>query len=119
VTDLADLEDVDHSLFEGQIWPALAEVAPALESLRVEASWAGLYEYNTLDQNGVVGWHPSFDRGLMLATGFSGHGLQHAPGVGRAVAELVVDGTFQTIDLAPFSFDRVATNTPFKEQGIY
>ncbi|KAJ1462077.1 FAD dependent oxidoreductase [Pelagophyceae sp. CCMP2097] len=119
VTDLADLEDVDHSLFESSIWPALAEVAPALESLRVEASWAGLYEYNTLDQNGVVGWHPSFDGGLMLATGFSGHGLQHAPGVGRAVAELVVDGTFQTIDLAPFSFDRVAKNMPFKEQGIY
>eukprot|EP00913_Durusdinium_trenchii_P026806 g25145.t1 len=96
------------------IWPALAERAPALEAIKLESSWAGLYEYNTLDQNGVVGWHPDVSN-LLIACGFSGHGLQQAPGVGRAVAELISFGGYRTIDLSILSYDRIQRNEPVKE----
>ena len=115
---LEDLEDVDHELFEEAIWPSLAARIPAFEALRVQASWAGLYEYNTLDQNAVVGRHPDAQN-LVVAAGFSGHGLQHSPGVGRAVAELIDLGRYETIDLAPFAYDRVARGEPFLEANIW
>lgn len=114
----AELENVDHSLFEDVIWPTLANRVPAFEALRVEASWAGLYEYCTLDQNGIVGNHPTLE-GCVVAAGFSGHGLQHSPGIGRAVAELIDAGKFETIDLEPFGFERILRNEPIFETGIY
>lgn len=56
---------------------------------------------------------------MMLCTGFSGHGLQQAPGVGRAVSELLLNnGKFQTIDLTRFSFERIVDNKPLFETGI-
>lgn len=113
-----DMDFVDHDLFEDVIWPALAERAPALEAIKLESSWAGFYEYNTLDQNGVVGWHTDVPN-LMIACGFSGHGLQQAPGVGRAVAELLSDGGYKSIDLSIFGFDRICRNEPVLERGIY
>lgn len=117
-TDIRDLERVDHELFEDTIWPVLAERAPAFEALKVESSWAGFYEYNTLDQNGVVGWHPDVPN-MLVACGFSGHGLQQSPGVGRACAELIVHGGYQTIDCSSLSYDRIARNEPLFERGIY
>ena len=81
------------------------------------SSWAGFYEYNTLDQNAVVGPHPHVPN-LLLCNGFSGHGLQQSPGAGRAVAELITTGSFQTIDLACFGFERVLANEPLYEQNI-
>ncbi|CAE8622079.1 unnamed protein product, partial [Polarella glacialis] len=114
----SDLENVDHDLFQDVVWPTLAERALAFEALKVESSWAGFYEYNTLDQNGVVGWHPEVSN-LLVACGFSGHGLQQAPGVGRAVAELVVAGGFQTIDLSVLGYDRIVQGKPVFERGIY
>jgi len=113
-----DLENVREDLFEEYIWPAMYERAPAFESLKVENSWAGLYEFCTLDQNGIVGYHPDVPN-MLLATGFSGHGLQMSPGVGRAISELVVDGKYQTIDLSIMSFDRVLKNEPVFEKGCY
>ncbi|CAJ1411393.1 unnamed protein product [Effrenium voratum] len=116
--DADALDVIDHDLFEDIIWPALAERAPALEAIKLESSWAGLYEYNTLDQNGVVGWHPDVSN-LLVATGFSGHGLQQAPGVGRAVAELLTSGGYQTLDLSILGYDRILRNEPVFERGIY
>jgi len=116
--ELGDLRNVNEELFEETIWPTLASRAPALESLRVESSWAGLYEYNTLDQNGVVGWHTDVPN-MLLACGFSGHGLQQAPGVGRACAELLVHGSYQTTDLSRLGFDRIPEGRPVFERGIY
>lgn len=110
---------VDANLFEDPIWPCLAHRVPAFESLKLRAAWAGLYEYNTLDQNGIVGFgHPDYPK-LLFSTGFSGHGLQHAAGVGRAIAELVDVGRFETIDLTRLGYDRVLRNEPMREVAIY
>ena len=117
-SDVDALETVDHQLFEEVIWPALYERVPAFESLRVESSWAGLYEFCTLDQNAVVGWHPDASN-LVVAAGFSGHGLQHAPGVGRAVAELIDSGGYESIDLACLDYGRVVSNEPLFEANVW
>ncbi|OCT70511.1 hypothetical protein XELAEV_18037432mg [Xenopus laevis] len=85
-----DTSNLDVDFFHEKVWPLLAHRVPALESLKVKTAWAGYYDYNTYDQNGVVGMHPLVNN-LFFATGFSGHGLQHSPAVGRAVADLIVD----------------------------
>ena len=83
----------------------------------MQAAWAGFYEYNTLDQNAIIDTHPDVPN-LILANGFSGHGLQQAPGAGRAVAELLTAGRFETLDLSCFGFGRVLRGEPFLEQNI-
>ena len=104
--DESMLDDADYSLFEETIWPALYHRVPAFGDIKVKSSWAGLYEYNTLDQNAIIDFHPEMPNVLML-NGFSGHGLQQAPAAGRAAAELIDnDGRYQTLDLTIFNFDR-------------
>ncbi len=114
--DDAPLE-VDHALFERAIWPALAARVPAFEALRQTRAWAGWYEYNSFDQNGIVGAHPQV-RNLIFANGFSGHGMQQAPAVGRGVAELLVHGGYRTLDLTPLAFERIAENRPLVERNV-
>jgi FAD-dependent oxidoreductase domain-containing protein 1 len=109
--------DVDYRTFDEMIWPALARRVPAFEALKVTGGWSGYYELNTLDHNGIVGAHPSLNN-VFFANGFSGHGLQHAPGVGRGVAELIVDGEFKTLDLKPLSFDRILAGKPLVELNV-
>ncbi|KAF7700934.1 FAD-dependent oxidoreductase domain-containing protein 1 [Silurus meridionalis] len=109
--------DVDHDFFQEKVWPHLAHRVPAFEGLKVTGSWAGFYDYNTFDQNGIVGLHPLVNN-MYFATGFSGHGLQHSPAVGRAVAELILDGGFKTIDLSAFDFRRVFNLEPMLESNI-
>jgi len=109
--------DVDHGWFESSLWPILAARVPAFEALRVTGAWAGYYEYNTFDQNGIVGPHPRW-RNVVFANGFSGHGLQHAPAVGRAVAELLVHGAYRTLDLSPLAFERIAAGRPLVEANV-
>jgi FAD-dependent oxidoreductase domain-containing protein 1 len=111
------LDIVDHTLFEEIIWPTLYDHVPAFGELKVKSSWAGFYDYNTLDQNAIVGRHPSLTN-VVLCTGFSGHGLQHAPAAGRAVTELLLHDSFQTIDCQRFSFKRVEKAEPILETGI-
>ncbi|NXS64488.1 FXRD1 protein, partial [Brachypteracias leptosomus] len=90
--DPGDLS-VDHEFFQEQVWPRLARRVPAFEALRPRGSWAGYYDHNAFDHNGVLGPHPHLEN-LFVAAGFSGHGLQHAPATGRALAELVVKGRY-------------------------
>ena len=107
-----------HDQLEQSYWPALATRIPAMEQMRLQRAWAGHYEVNTLDHNGVVGPHHEL-RNLIFATGFSGHGVMHAPAVGRAVAELIADGGYRSIDLSPLGWDRIRTSTPMLETIVY
>uniref|UniRef100_A0A1B0A538 FAD dependent oxidoreductase domain-containing protein n=1 Tax=Glossina pallidipes TaxID=7398 RepID=A0A1B0A538_GLOPL len=109
--------DVDHSYFETDVWPTLARRCKAFESAKVVSSWAGYYEYNVYDENGIIGPHPYYNN-LLIATGFSGHGIQHTPAVGRAICELIIDGRFRTIDLTRLSFDRIIIDRPMLETNI-
>ncbi|WP_159710377.1 NAD(P)/FAD-dependent oxidoreductase [Geminicoccus flavidas] len=109
--------EVDHDSFEERLWPALAERIPSLERLKVMSSWAGYYEMNTVDHNGLVGRWPGFIN-LYAATGFSGHGIQQAPAVGRGLAELIVHGAYQSLDLSDLSPVRLVENRPLVEQAV-
>ncbi len=116
--DLDDLPlEPEHALFEETIWPALAHRVPAFERLKVVSAWAGYYEMNTFDHNGIVGRHPALDN-LYLANGFSGHGIQQAPAVGRGIAELIVHGAYRTLDLAPLGPERLLEGRPLVERNV-
>ncbi|XP_045471479.1 FAD-dependent oxidoreductase domain-containing protein 1 [Harmonia axyridis] len=109
--------DVDYNYFDSSIWPILAERVPAFNCVKCQSGWSGYYDYNYYDQNGIIGIHPYYGN-FIFATGFSGHGIQQAPAVGRAVAELILDGGFKTIDLTRLSFDRIIVNKPMYEVAI-
>lgn len=115
----ADYDDFEmhHEEFDDHIWPALYHRIPSFDSLRVQTSWTGHYEYNMLDHNGIIGFHPRVSN-FMFANGFSGHGLQQSPATGRGVAELLLHGAFQTLDLTPFSYERIERNEPFLEEAV-
>jgi len=110
--------ETDKALFEDIIWPSLYERCEAFAGLKVKSSWAGFYEYNTLDQNGIIGPHRDIPN-MVLCSGFSGHGLQQSPGAGRAVAELITGASESpSVDVSCFSFDRVVKNEPIFEENI-
>jgi glycine/D-amino acid oxidase-like deaminating enzyme len=109
--------DVDEAFFNDTVWPVLAARIPALETLRVTSAWAGYYEMNLFDHNGVVGALPG-SGGVLVAAGFSGHGIQHSPGVGRAIAELILDGGYVTLDLAPLAAARIASGERLIERNV-
>ena len=112
------LDHADATLFEEVIWPSLYHRVPAFGNLKVQSSWSGLYEYNCMDQNAIIDFHPELPNVLLL-NGFSGHGLQQSPAVGRAAAELIETGRFQTLDLRIFSFNRcMGMAPPVLEAGI-
>ena len=70
-----------------------------------------------MDHNLIIGNHP-YHRNFFMTVGSSGHGIQHAPAVGRAMAELILDDEFQTIDLSRFGFDRILTNELVFEENV-
>jgi glycine/D-amino acid oxidase-like deaminating enzyme len=106
----------DDQRFMEILWPELAEFVPAWDRLKLVRGWAGLYDVNTLDHNAIIGEWPETG-GLFLATGFSGHGLQQGPAVGRYLAELILKQPV-SLDLTVFNPRRVLENRPLSEDGI-
>ncbi len=110
--------DVDHDYFERVVWPAVAHRFPALEAARCQRTWSGLYEQNELDGNAVIGPWTGGLANLFTVAGFSGHGMMHAPAAGRAIAELIIQGRYQTLDLERLGYQRVLDHRPYAEEGI-
>jgi FAD-dependent oxidoreductase domain-containing protein 1 len=108
--------ELDHEVFETVLWPRLAEQSGAFEAIKLKSGWVGHYDMNRLDGNPII---DRFDKvpNFILAAGFSGHGLMHAPAVGRAVKELILDGGFRSLDLSRLSWRRVADGQPLADDG--
>ena len=108
---------VDPHLFEDRLWPALAHRIPAFEEIRPGRAWAGPYDMNLFDHNAILGPVTGVD-GFLLANGFSGHGLQQSPAVGRGLAEYVIFGAYRSLDLTDLGYDRLAANRPVLEKCV-
>lgn len=107
----------DHDLWEAKAWPVIASRIPQFEAIKLVNTWVGHYAYNTLDHNAIVGKH-TYVENFIFVNGFSGHGLQQSPAIGRGVSELITYGEYRSLDLTPFSFERVVKNEKFDEMAI-
>jgi glycine/D-amino acid oxidase-like deaminating enzyme len=108
---------MDHSLWEEKAWPAIANRVPAFERVRLVNGWVGHYAYNRLDQNAVVGPHPDLPN-FIFVNGFSGHGFQQSPAMGRGVSELVAYGEFRSLDMTPLGVERIVARRPLVEHAV-
>jgi glycine/D-amino acid oxidase-like deaminating enzyme len=86
--------------------------------VKCHRSWSGLYEQSELDGNPIIGNWCGNHENFLVAAGFSGHGMMHAPATGRGIAELIIKGRYESIDLTRFSYERVLQNVPYRERGI-
>ena len=111
-----DFEE-DHSIWEEKVWPVLATRVPAFERIKLIRSWVGHYEYNTLDHNAILGPHTQITN-FLFQNGFSGHGLQQSPAMGRGMSELITYGDYRSLDLTPFSYLRIEKGIPFDEKAV-
>ena len=88
------------------IWMRLARRIPDMADGEFFTGYAGLYT-STPDMHPVVDKVDGID-GLYVCTGFSGHGFKLSPTVGICMAELVLDGAAQTVDITPLRISRFA-----------
>lgn len=109
--------DVDYRVFDELLWPNLARRVAAFEAIRLVRAWPCHYDQNALDQNLIIGAWPGRLDNFLVACGLSGHGLQHAPAIGRALSELIVDGGYRTLDLSRFGYQRILDGAPLAETG--
>ena len=114
--DYDDFEQ-NHSIWEQKAWPAIANRVPQFEALKLINSWAGHYAYNTFDQNAILGPHTEVEN-FIFVNGFSGHGFQQSPAMGRGTSEWITYGAYRTLDLTPFSYSRIVENRPMAELAI-
>ncbi len=108
---------LDHAIWENKLWPAIAHRVPVFEAVKVINSWVGHYAFNLLDQNAVIGPHHEVSNFIFL-NGFSGHGFQQSPAMGRGISELITYGEFRGLDLSPLGYDRIFKDEPFLEKAI-
>ena len=108
---------MDHDIWQEKVWPAVAARIPQFETVKLINAWAGHYDYNTLDQNAIIGPHTQVAN-FMFVNGFSGHGFQQAPAMGRGLSELITYGRFRTLDLSAFGYGRIGRGEPFLEAAI-
>ncbi len=108
---------MDHDLWQSHVWPLLATRIPQFEAIKVTNEWAGHYAYNVFDQNAIMGAHDVVENFYFL-NGFSGHGLQQSPAMGRATAELLTYGEYRSLDMTPFNYDRIAKGVRFVEKAV-
>ena len=114
--DFDDFEQ-DHSIWEEKAWPAIANRIPQFEAIKLINSWAGHYAFNVFDQNAILGPHTEVGN-FIFVNGFSGHGFQQSPAMGRGTSELIAYGEYRSLDLTPFNYARVAENRPFVEKAV-
>jgi len=112
-TDFKDHQD----LWEDHVWPILATRIPQFEAIKLVNSWVGHYSYNTLDHNAILGRHDTVNN-FLFACGFSGHGTQQSPAMGRGLSELIAYGEYRSLDLSDFDYARVAANEPLIEKAV-
>ncbi len=108
---------MDPNIWEDKVWPVLAHRVPAFERIKVSTRWAGHYAHNTVDHNVIVGPHHEVEN-FVFACGFSGHGLQQSPAIGRGVSELIAHGSYRSLDLTPLGYHRIVAGEPFIETAI-
>jgi glycine/D-amino acid oxidase-like deaminating enzyme len=108
---------MDHNIWQDKVWPAVANRIPQFEAIKLVNSWVGHYDYNVLDQNAILGPHADVAN-FMFCNGFSGHGFQQSPAMGRGLSELITYGSFRTLDLSPFGYGRIVCGEPFLETAV-
>jgi sarcosine oxidase, subunit beta len=106
---------VDEGFVTEALIPRAVEVFPPVADAGVRSSWAGLYEM-TPDRHPVIGSAPC--PGLFVAAGFSGHGFQHGPIVGKLLAELILEGSARSVDIGPLALDRFARGELIREGHV-
>ena len=105
---------VDQTFVAEEILPRAIEVFPPLQEAGVTHTWCGLYEM-TPDRHPILG---EAIPGLYLANGFSGHGFQHSPIVGKLLAEMIVGGKARTVDVSSLTLDRFTRGAPVVESHV-
>jgi len=108
---------MDHGLWLDHIWPVVATRVPQFEAIKVINEWTGHYAMNVFDHNAVLGPHPEVGN-FLFQNGFSGHGLQQSPAMGRGIAEWITYGEYRALDLSPFAYDRVVADEPIVERAV-
>jgi len=108
---------MDHNRWQDHVWPVIANRIPQFEAIRVVTEWAGHYAFNTLDQNAILGPHHEIGN-FIFQNGFSGHGLQQSPAMGRGVSEIITYGEFRSLDLSLFAWDRIVEDRPIVETAV-
>ncbi len=114
--DYDDFE-IDHGLWENYVWPIIANRVPQFEAIKLTNTWVGHYAFNAFDQNAIIGPHNKVEN-FVFVNGFSGHGLQQSPAMGRGVSELIAYGEYRSLDLTPFGYERIEKGEIFQEKAV-
>jgi sarcosine oxidase subunit beta len=94
---------------------AAIERMPCLEKAGLVSHWAGLYEV-TPDAHPIYGKSPV--QGFNIVAGFSGHGFMHGPISGKLMAEDILDGYFQSVDVSMLDLARFSEGRPIREYNV-